>query len=94
MLSSPTPVEPPPPTSGSTNKPAPITGESPTRPGIFQASPDVVVTPEISPFSFKPRQLMVPYVDQKCQEHLIWPESSVHVGARALCLLHSKIIRK
>ena len=35
-------------------------GESPTRPGIFQASPLVVVTPDISPFAFRLRQLMVP----------------------------------
>src|SRR6266566_1010907 len=35
-------------------------GESPTRPGIFHASPLVVVTPEISPLGFKARQLMVP----------------------------------
>src|SRR5436305_3431065 len=35
-------------------------GESPTRPGIFQARPLVVVTPDISPFGFKARQLMVP----------------------------------
>src|SRR5881227_1613917 len=37
-------------------------GESPTRPAIFQANPLVVVTPDISPFSFNARQLMVPYV--------------------------------
>src|SRR5579862_1526573 len=35
-------------------------GESPTRPGIFHASPEVVVVPDISPFSFTARQLMVP----------------------------------
>ncbi len=35
-------------------------GESPTRPGIFQASPEVVVVPLTSPFSFTERQLMVP----------------------------------
>src|SRR6266700_5248184 len=35
-------------------------GESPTRPGIFHASPLVVVTPDISPFVFSARQLIVP----------------------------------
>src|SRR6185369_16177236 len=35
-------------------------GESPTRPGIFQARPLVVVRPDISPFAFNARQLMVP----------------------------------
>src|SRR5262244_3672025 len=35
-------------------------GESPARPGIFQESPDVVVVPEISPFSLTARQLIVP----------------------------------
>src|SRR5258708_6229782 len=37
-------------------------GESPTRPGIFQARPAVVVTPDISPLAFNARQLMVPVV--------------------------------
>jgi hypothetical protein len=35
-------------------------GESPTRPGIFQARPLVVVTPQISPAALMPLQLMVP----------------------------------
>src|ERR1700758_664475 len=35
-------------------------GESPTLPGIFHDNPDVVVVPEISPFSFTARQLIVP----------------------------------
>jgi hypothetical protein len=35
-------------------------GESPARPAIFQASPLVVVQPDISAFAFKARQLMVP----------------------------------
>src|SRR5215831_5503515 len=60
MFSSPLPVEPAPPTSPSTYKPAPIIGESPTRPGIFHDNPEVVVVPEISPFSFTAKQLMVP----------------------------------
>src|SRR5712692_330942 len=35
-------------------------GESPTRPAIFHARPEVVVVPEMSPFSFRARQLIVP----------------------------------
>ena len=35
-------------------------GESPQRPGSFQARPLVVVVPEISPFSFSAEQWMVP----------------------------------
>src|SRR5882724_5409207 len=35
-------------------------GESPQRPGSFQASPLVVVVPEISPFSLNAEQWMVP----------------------------------
>src|SRR5712692_617374 len=35
-------------------------GESPNRQGIFHASPLVVVTLDISPFSFNTEQLMVP----------------------------------
>src|ERR1017187_4890970 len=35
-------------------------GESPTRPGIFHASPLVVVVPDISPLAFSARQLIVP----------------------------------
>src|SRR5262250_732064 len=60
MFSSPFPVDPAPPTSPSTYNPAPIIGESPTRPGIFHDKPEVVVVPEISPLSFTARQLMVP----------------------------------
>src|SRR6266849_1838074 len=60
MFSSPLPVEPAAPTSLSTQQPAPMIGESPTRPGIFQASPDVVVTAEISPFSLTAMQGIVP----------------------------------
>src|SRR5437870_8144848 len=60
-LASPRPVDPAAPTSPSTYKPAPSIGESPTRPGIFQARPLVVVVPQISPLEFTPLQLMVPY---------------------------------
>jgi len=35
-------------------------GESPQRPGIFQANPLVVVTLDISPFSLSTEQLIVP----------------------------------
>src|SRR5215470_3907461 len=60
MHSSPRPVEPAAPTSLSTYNPQPISGESPTRPGIFHASPEVVVTPEMSPLASTARQLIVP----------------------------------
>src|SRR5262249_3755497 len=60
MFSSPFPVDPAPPTSPSTYKPAPMIGESPTRPGIFHDNPEVVVVPEISPFSLTAKQLIVP----------------------------------
>src|ERR1700722_6909296 len=60
MFSSPFPVEPAAPTSLSTQQPAPIIGESPTRPGIFQAKPDVVVVAEISPFSLTAMHGIVP----------------------------------
>src|SRR5712692_7802287 len=50
MFSSPLPVEPAAPTSLSTQQPAPMIGESPTRPGIFHDSPEVVVVAEMSPF--------------------------------------------
>src|SRR5258707_6621376 len=46
MFSSPFPVEPAAPTSLSTQHPAPMIGESPTRPGIFHDRPEVVVTAE------------------------------------------------
>src|SRR5687767_5467492 len=59
-LASPRPVEPAAPTSPSTYRPAPRMGESPTRPGIFQANPLVVVTPHTSPLLFTPSQLIVP----------------------------------
>ena len=54
------PVDPAAPTSLSTYRPAPSMGESPRRPGIFHASPLVVVTPQTSPLAFTPSQLMVP----------------------------------
>src|ERR1051325_10310401 len=60
MFSSPRPVEPAAPTSLSTKSPAPMIGESPTRPGILKARPLVVVVPEMSPRSLTARQFMVP----------------------------------
>ena len=47
ITSSPKPDDVAAPASLSTYKPAPIIGESPTRPGIFQERPLVVVTPQI-----------------------------------------------
>ena len=60
MLASPRPVEPAAPTSLSVYWPAPTIGESPARPGIFQASPLVVVTEEISPCALTTSRLIVP----------------------------------
>ena len=60
-FSSPRPVDPAPPTSWSSHSPPPIIGESPQRPGILKAMPLVVVTADISPFSFNAMQLMVPW---------------------------------
>src|SRR6266481_3931627 len=59
-FASPRPVEPAAPTSPSTYRPAPRIGESPTRPGIFQANPLVVVTPAICPLALIALQLIVP----------------------------------
>src|SRR6185295_8798593 len=59
-FASPRPVDPAAPTSLSTYSPAPRIGESPARPGILNASPLVVVTPQISPFALMPSQLIVP----------------------------------
>src|SRR6202040_1487949 len=60
MFSSPFPVEPAAPTSLSTKQPAPMIGESPTRPGIFHASPEVVVVAEMSPLASTAMQGIVP----------------------------------
>src|SRR5882724_10025366 len=60
MFSSPLPVEPAAPTSLSTQQPAPIIGESPTRPGIFQDNPEVVVVAEISPLASTAMHGIVP----------------------------------
>src|SRR5436309_12428606 len=50
MVDSPRPVEPAAPMSLSVYWPAPMIGLSPTRPGILNARPEVVVTEEISPW--------------------------------------------
>src|SRR6202035_3588527 len=47
-------------TSLSTKHPAPMIGESPTRPGIFHASPEVVVVAEISPLASTAMHGIVP----------------------------------
>src|SRR5256885_9815293 len=60
IFSSPLPVEPAAPTSLSTQHPAPMIGESPTRPGIFHERPEVVVTAEMSPFASTAMQGIVP----------------------------------
>src|SRR5229473_1168714 len=60
MFSSPFPVEPAAPTSLSTQHPAPMIGESPTRPGIFHDSPEVVVVAEMSPFASTAMHGIVP----------------------------------
>src|SRR2546426_8214728 len=60
MFSSPLPVEPAAPTSLSAQHPAPMMGESPTRPAIFHASPEVVVVAEMSPFSLTAMHGIVP----------------------------------
>src|SRR5580692_4092664 len=60
IFSSPLPVDPAAPTSLSTQHPAPIIGESPTRPGIFHDNPEVVVVAEISPFSLTAMHGIVP----------------------------------
>src|SRR5881628_2405767 len=60
MFDSPRPVEPAAPMSLSVYWPAPMIGLSPTRPGILNARPEVVVTEEISPWGVTASQLMVP----------------------------------
>src|SRR2546423_3321048 len=60
MFASPSPVDPAAPTSLSQYCPAPIIGESPTRPGIFHERPLVVVTEERSPWGVTASQLIVP----------------------------------
>src|SRR5207245_4469850 len=60
IFSSPLPFEPAAPTSLSTQHPAPMIGESPTRPGIFHDSPEVVVVAEMSPFESTAMHGIVP----------------------------------
>src|SRR5689334_2471612 len=62
MFASPRPVEPAAPTSLSQYCPAPMIGESPTRPGIFHERPLVVVTDAMSPVAVTAFMLIVPYV--------------------------------
>src|ERR1700747_2394135 len=60
IFSSPFPVEPAAPTSLSTQHPAPMLGEAPTRPGIFHESPEVVVVAEMSPLASTAMHGIVP----------------------------------
>src|SRR5260221_3453660 len=60
IFASPLPVEPAAPTSLSTQQPAPMIGESPTRPGIFHDNPEVVVVAEMSPFESTAMHGIVP----------------------------------
>src|SRR5690349_7474643 len=62
MFDSPRPVEPAAPTVLSQYCPAPMIGESPTRPAIFQAIPLVVVTELRSPLASTAFMLIVPHV--------------------------------
>src|SRR5437667_8831793 len=62
MFASPRPVEPAAPTSLSQYWPAPMIGESPTRPGIFHERPLVVVTDAMSPAAVTAFMLLVLYV--------------------------------
>src|SRR5512146_3446226 len=62
MFASPRPVDPAAPTSLSQYWPAPMIGESPTRPGIFHDKPLVVVTEAMSPLAVTAFMLIVPYV--------------------------------
>src|SRR5688572_10674881 len=62
MFASPRPVEPAAPTVLSQYCPAPMIGESPTRPGIFHAIPLVVVTELRSPLASTAFMLIVPHV--------------------------------
>src|SRR5262245_50800509 len=63
MLASPRPVDPAAPTSLSQYWPAPMMGESPTRPGIFHERPLVVVHEATSPLAVTAFMLIVPYVN-------------------------------
>src|SRR5258708_6637720 len=62
MFDSPRPVEPAAPTALSVYSPAPMTGESPTRPGTFHDSPLVVVHELTSPAALTAFMLIVPCV--------------------------------
>src|SRR6266404_8539948 len=66
MLASPRPIDPAAPTVLSQYSPAPMIGESPTRPGNFQERPLVVVTDDMSPAAFTAFMLIVPVVNFTC----------------------------
>src|SRR5262245_27405807 len=89
MFSSPLPVEPAAPTSLSTQQPAPMMGESPTRPGIFQERPEVVVVAEMSPLASTAMQGIVPVggYAMTCSAYAIF--SSSPSKRAAMCSFHS-----
>src|SRR5687768_16827393 len=60
MLLSPRPIAPADPAPSSAKRPAPTRGESPTRPGIFHASPLVDVQPPTRPLPSKHETWTVP----------------------------------
>src|SRR2546425_7278527 len=81
MFDSPRPVEPAAPMSLSVYWPAPMIGLSPTRPGILNARPEVVVTEEISPWGVTASQLMVPV---RSEEHTSELQSLAYLVCRLL----------
>src|SRR5438309_7469318 len=88
MFSSPLPVEPAAPTSLSTQHPAPIIGESPTRPGIFHDKPEVVVVAEMSPFASTAMHGIVPVCGCAITRsaYAIWVSSPSKIAA--ICFFH------
>src|SRR5438876_2308610 len=79
MFASPSPVDPAAPTSLSQYCPAPMIGESPTRPGIFQERPAVVVTEERSPCGVTATTGL-----SRSEEHTSELQSPVHLVCRLL----------
>src|SRR5580704_4294137 len=89
IFSSPLPVEPAAPTSLSTQHPAPMIGESPTRPGIFHDSPEVVVVAEISPSASTAMHGIVPVLGCAiaCSAYAIFASSPSKMAET--CCFHS-----
>ena len=97
MFDSPRPVEPAAPTVLSVYSPAPMIGESPTRPGTFHEMPLVVVHELTSPAAFTAFMLIVPCVQLTSPSEssglafaALFPLLAFHVSqsARALSLIH------